>query len=207
LLRNYIIPAIITVLIITPFWNKLISLFPITNPYKQPLQTATADIQVIIDSNDAFEPWGKLGNIMLIKGDTDIKKIDGGRSIKVTNQENFFEMWAMSPIYARQFGSNQICYIARMENTLFDERIGKPICELAKAEYAVIRFDNMPKKSKIIRGLVVFTFNSTLRIEIPIPSQVTIDKDVVILETQKYFLAPVKIKKENRYEIHPPKIQ
>src|SRR4030042_3980203 len=49
--RAYIISAVITLLIAVPFWDTLVDICDINNPYKQLLRTAEADIEAVIEPN------------------------------------------------------------------------------------------------------------------------------------------------------------
>jgi len=170
---DYLIPAIITILIVWPFWNKLVSIFPITDPYKQPLQIGKADIDVTVEPNGeiggGLRSFAGLGSILLVKDDNSI-------------------LVEMEGVAARkQIENGQMVYWSKPELDIKDESVNKPICRLAEAERAVIWFERLPPKSKIIKGEVAFTFNSSVHLVIPIPPQ-TMENDVIIIQdVRKYF--------------------
>jgi signal transduction histidine kinase len=165
---SYLISAIICFLIVFPFWGRLISIFP--NPYKQLLRTGTATIEVVVSSNENREGQcmaGTCARLLLAKGQEVFLTMDA------TTEEN------------KQTGNDEILYRA-VFNDATGKAIGKPIHHLANAEYAKVRFEEMPPKSKIIRGLAVFTFNGFAGVEIPILPQTTTEERVIIIETEKY---------------------
>jgi hypothetical protein len=202
----YFAIVIICVLSAMFFGDKLIDVLPSNDPYRQPLTTGIADIQIIVDSSNAFEPTGKMGHLIFANGKMDVVRGQGHIiSVTVNKQEGYiFEMVTMSPTYAERINGNQIRFGAKLENILLSPLIGKPICKLSQAKYALLHFDNIPNNSKIISGLIICVFNGSLRIEIPVPSQAMGGDEIVIPEIQKYFLAPVK--KEISYEIFTTKI-
>lgn len=166
---NYIIPAIITLIIVWPFWSRLVGLFP--SPYKQPLRTGRADIEVTVEPNGVINSgihrFG-YGYISLVKDGNAILEMKG---------------WAG----CEQVENGQAIYTVPLELDAKDKSINKPICYLAEeAEYAVIWFEKLPPKSKVISGKVIFTFNSLVRFEIPIPPQTMEDDAIIIQDVQKH---------------------
>jgi len=78
--RDYFIPAAITLLIVMPIWNVLIDTFPSDDPYKQPLRTGKANIEVIVEPstliNGGLKSFAGLGKISLIKDDNIILEMN-----------------------------------------------------------------------------------------------------------------------------------
>ncbi len=161
---------IICVLIALPFWDTLVYWCDRNNPYKQPLATGTAETQIIIDSNEG-----------------DIVRLLKGHIILVKGQDIFLKMWPSDAVEGKQLGNNNRRFRTTFKLDKIDKAIGKPIYSLAKAELVVIRLDSIPPSSKIIGGFVIFTFNSSVRIKIPIPSQTMEGDAIVIREIQKCF--------------------
>jgi hypothetical protein len=196
---------IICVLIALPFRDLLVFMCDRNNPYKQPLTTCSADVQIIVDSNAPFESYGHTGYILFVNGKMDVVYTGKEHIITIKgHKELVFEM-VSSFTYAERTNVNRIRFGAKLENVLLGPSIGKPVYKLSQSKYALLHFDNIPNKSKIISGLIICIFNGSLRIEIPVPLQIMGDDKIIIPEIRKYFLAPVK--KEINYEIFTTKIQ
>jgi hypothetical protein len=179
-IRIYLVPAIITILIILPFWNKLVSIFPITDPYKQPLLTGNATIEVIISSDDKnigtnfHNSWCYRGRIFLVKE---------------KEQELFLEMWiaTVPGIHIERIENNQLHYSGELALHPNNKTTGKPIKYLTKAETALICiYDNIPQDGNVISGEAIITLNSSVCIKIPIPPQIMDGNIIVIQDIQKY---------------------
>lgn len=170
--NNYFIPAIITLVFVCPMWNKLIAIFPTTDPYQQLLQTGKANIEVTVEPNDVIsgglQSFAGLGSILLIKDDNIILEMNGAAAKK-------------------QIENGQVIFWVRPELYLKDKSINKPIYQLTEAQAAIIRFEKLPPKSKVLKGDVVFTFNSSVHITIPIPPQTMENDAIIIQDIQKYF--------------------
>lgn len=168
---QYFISAIVTCLIIVPAWNNWISIFPTTDPYKQLLRTGNANIEVIAEPSSVIggmRSFAGLGSVSLLKKDDVILEMNAAAA-------------------RQQLENNQVRFFARPELYLKDESINKPIYKIAEAEAAIVFFEKLPPKSKILTGEVVLTFNNSIYIVIPIPPQ-TMENDVIIIQDiQKYF--------------------
>ena len=147
---------------------------PFYNPYKQLLATGTADVQWTAQSNSNSIASLLLGYITLEKGRKVFLKMD---SVGLTESE--------------RIGNDQKSYKTLFELDNMDNSIGKPIHNLSQADFTRIYLEHLnnmiPHKSKITGGLVIFTLNSSVRIEIPIPSQIIDRNEIVIPEIGKYF--------------------
>jgi hypothetical protein len=176
--RDYFIPAVITLLIIVPVWNKLVSIFPSNDPYRQPLLTGKATIEIIISSEDKdvgtnhFNSWCLRGRIFLVK-----------------EQESLLEMWiaTIPGIHIERIENNQLRYSGELSLHPNNKTTGKPIEYLKKAETALICiYDNIPQDSNVIGGETIITLNSSVCIKIPIPPQIMDYNTIVIQDIQKY---------------------
>ena len=178
--RNYLISAIITFIIVFPLWNSLVSIFDRDNPYKKPLRTGAAYIEVIIDSNDvnigvnnSLNSWSEKGEILLGKC-KEGKRILGMYILTVP------------PIQIKRIDNNQLRYCGIMGLPPTDESIGKPIYCLAMADCVVVRIDKMPQNSKVVGGAITFTFNSSMSIKIPTPPQTMQGDALGVADIQGY---------------------
>jgi hypothetical protein len=125
----------------------------------------------VIDSNsEDFEEWGDSWITLLKKGQVVLTMITP------TTTES----------YAQKIGNNEIRYRATIYLNANDESVGKPVSNLASTDCVHIHFENMPKNSKVTRGLVTFIFNN-LPIKIQIPPQI-INNIVEVNDIQKFLL-------------------
>jgi hypothetical protein len=77
------------------------------------------------------------------------------------------------------------------QNLYRGSAVGKPVRSLRDAEYLQIKFNQLPRNSKIDGGLAVITINSAVRLEIPIPAQQMNDDKILVPELAA-FLDPLK---------------
>jgi len=178
-LHIYLLSAVITLLIVVPFWGKLISIFPTTDPYRQPLLTGKARIDVIVSSTDK-NVGTKHSNSWCYRG----------RIFLVTGPEQFLEMWiaAIPGIHVERLGNNQLRYSGDFDLHPENETTWKPVSDLRVAEHALVFiYDNIPPDANVIDGNVVFTLNSTIQVKVPIMPQ-EIKSDMIFIEDfPKYF--------------------
>ncbi len=167
---TYFVPLIITILIIVPFWDRLIVPFPTTDPYKQPLRTGTATVVVGLEPNSVSLVQYPSGYIQFMKG----QEVLLGMKVSPAN------------IYTKIVNNQTFCN-ATFELDQTCKSVGNPICHLTKTEFAEISLNIIPAKSRITDGYAIFTFNSSVRIVIPIPSQIMDGNTIMIQDIQKYF--------------------
>jgi len=173
--RDYLIPAIICLLIVWPLWDRVITIFPSNDPYKQLLLIGTANISVTVEPNGEIGKGLKrfgLATISLVKGE-----------IKEKNIMLQMSGWAGCD----QTENGQAGCGVKAELSATDNSVNRPIYRLAEADYAVIWFEKLPPQSEVVDGNVIFTFNSSVHIEIPIPPQIMEENAIIIPEVQKYF--------------------
>lgn len=177
--RDYFIPAALTLLIVMPLWNKLIYFCDHDNPYKQPLLTGKALIEMVVDSNDTDigtkhpNSWCLRGRISLIK-----------------EQESFLTMdiRQLPGVQIKRIENNQLHYSGEFELSPENETTNKPINYLNKTDKAILYIpDNIPEDAYVISGKIIITLNSSVHIEIPMPSQKINDNAITIPNIQKYF--------------------
>jgi hypothetical protein len=124
-------------------------------PYKQPIRTATATVEVtILSDKKVSTTYGTSGGyIAFCKG------------------EEALLVMSSNQCMAWQTGKGKVIYRTVFNMDAVDSAVGKPIYYLKESEYAQINFRPMSKESKILEGKAICTFNNIVRIEITIPSQ------------------------------------
>jgi hypothetical protein len=132
------------------------------DPFKQPIRTGTATVDVVVRSSDT------LNNHFM----------DQGGYIAFGKGNDALLLMSSIDCFAKQTGNNQVLYRGIFNLDAADKSIGKPISYLTSADYAQIGFKPMPEKSEILRGTAICTFNSTVRIELVVPPQ-RIPKDFI----------------------------
>jgi hypothetical protein len=168
---------IICILVALFFWNDLVYVCDRNNPYKQPLRTGTADVDIIINSKNIITPrrvrtWGDWGPLAIGK--------DGDMGL-------FMEL-SLPSIRYEEINPNQFRFMGTLILNTRDKYINKPIADISKADFVLIRFDNTLSESNVIGGDIVFSFNGgSVQVTIPIPSQPIENKSIIIEYIEKYF--------------------
>ena len=141
--------------------QKLASLLQKLDPYEQPIRTATATVQVTIESDEQVNTtyMGQGGYVAFGKGAEAL-------IIMLDRQ-----------CRAKQNGKGQVIYRGVFSMDAAHPASGKPLSFLKEAEYVQIVFKPMPPKSKVVTGEAICILNSQERIEFKIlPQQMPNDK-------------------------------
>lgn len=171
---------IICILLAFLFWNKLVYICDHDNPYKKPLLTGGVHIEVIAEPNGAITKGiERFGDAAI----TLVKEIEVNEEVKETNI--ILEIWGFAA--SEQIENGQVKFWTMPELPTNNKSINKPIYCLAEAKYAIIWFEKLPSESKIIQGKVMFTFNNSVYIKIPIPTQTMKEGVIVVRDVKKFF--------------------
>jgi hypothetical protein len=158
------------------FWDKLIAILPSADPYRQPLRTGEAHIEVVV------EPNGVIGG--------GLKRFGGaGISLLKELEEPSLLLMINGLAEGKPMENGQVLFRVELKlDTAKDKSINKPICNLlAETKYVVIWFEKLPPKSRVRGGQVIFTFNSFVRVWIPIPPQTMESDAIIIQDVQEFF--------------------
>jgi len=131
-------------------------------PYRQPIRTATATVEVAIISDKKVNTT----------------YMDRGGYIAFCKGKEALLVMSSTQCTARQTGKGEVIYRAVFNMDAADCAIGKPVYSLKGAKYVQISFLPMPKESKVSVGKAMCTFTNIVRIEITIPPQKT-TKDLI----------------------------
>lgn len=151
--------------------KKLISLLQDRDPYEQPIRTATATVEVIIESNEQLATT----------------YMDQGGYLAFGKGREALIAMAGTQCRAKQIGNGQIIYRGVFAMDATHPAAGKSLSFLREAEYVQISFRPMPRKSKVIGGKAICTFNSQERIEIEVPPQQMEDEKILVRNLGKIF--------------------
>ncbi|MGB7582566.1 MAG: hypothetical protein WBL85_08990 [Sedimentisphaerales bacterium] len=163
---------IICFLIALLFWSKLVFVCDRDNPYKKPLRTATATVEVTVDSNNVRNIYTGLGHAFMF----------------LAKDQNILLVMNAQSCYSNPTDSNKGHYGASAFNPDGEQPLfGKPIYSLAEANNAMIHLSDMVLDSNVIGGSLILILNSSLTIDMPIPMQTTHHNNVYITDIQKYF--------------------
>jgi hypothetical protein len=173
--HRYYISAIIILAIAYSQWGGLVDFLDHDNPYKKPLQTGTASVEIIIDSNTTNSSDCYAGDCASILLSGDGPKV-------------FFVMTSQNSIYERSNKKNEAtCWATAFNLPAVNDSVGKPISRLSEAKFAQVFFKELGNQT-IKRGSLIFIFNSSVRVEIPIQPQTINDfTGVYIPDIGKYF--------------------
>lgn len=151
--------------------KKLISLLQDKDPYDQPMRTATATVEVTIESDE----------------EVDSTCITVGGYIAFCKGEEVLIVMSGTSCRMQQKGNGQVFYSSIC--TMYADNLasGKPLSFLREAEYAQIAFAPMPPNSKIIMGKAVCVFNNQERIKIEIPPQQMENEKIFVRNLGKIF--------------------
>jgi hypothetical protein len=124
-------------------------------PYRQPINVASATVELIIASDEQINThyMDRGGYLIFAKGPE--------RLLQVYSQDS----------WAKQLGEGRVFYKGIFNMDANDPSAGKPVNHLAKAEYVQIFFHKIPKGKKVLSGKAVCTINNDIRFEIDIPEQ------------------------------------
>ncbi|MBN1621739.1 MAG: hypothetical protein JW871_04015, partial [Endomicrobiales bacterium] len=157
--------------------NKINELTMKMDPMRQPLRTGKANVEVIVqcdlDTNRTYMDRG--GYIALGK--------DGVTMIVMSSTR----------CSAKKMQDNQVLYKGVFDLDANDKSIGKPISHLSEAVIAQIAFSPTPKGSKVLKGKAICIFNSSVQIELEVPSQTMNEEKILIPNIKEAFKKGFKI--------------
>jgi hypothetical protein len=140
------------------------------NPVAQPILTATATVEVAVQS-------AKLINKTYTnRGGYVVFGRKGAPLLVLTTSES--RAWPT--------GSGEVSWRGVFNMDVADTSIGKPVRSLHDADILQISFDMLPPNSDVNRGLAVVTINSSVRIEIPIQPQKMLNEQILVPGIARY---------------------
>lgn len=156
--------------------NKLAELTIAMDPFKQPLRTGTATVEIVISS----------------KENLNAHFMDSGGYIAFGKGNQALLVMSSIDSFGNQIGNGQVIYKGIFNLDAANTAVGKPISYLTEADYAQIGFKPIAEKSKVIRGSVICTFNSAVQIKFIIPEQQMSKDFIMVPDIKKAFTEYVK---------------
>lgn len=141
------------------------------DPFRQPLRTGTATVDVIISSSE----------------NVNAHFMDQGGYIAFEKGNEALLTMASIDCFGEQIGNNRVKYRGVFNLDATDISIGKPISHLVESDFAQIGFLPIPTKSQIVSGTAICTFNSTVRIVLTIPPQKMVKDFMIAPEIKNAF--------------------
>jgi len=140
------------------------------NVYKQLIRTATASVEVIIQSND----------------DLDNNYMDSGGYLAFLKGQDLLLAATSTNCTGKQIGNGRVRYKGVFNLDAASEATQKPVLFLKESEYVQIGFAPMPEKMIVLAGKAIVTINNAVRLELDVPPQKMAKDFIIIPDIQKY---------------------
>ncbi len=153
--------------------NELEQLKNYVNPILKPIVSASANVEVIIKSDE--------------QGDTRYMSEGGILAFVKNRQILLFTSTKESNV--RQNGKGEVVYNGdyQIETNKSALSIGKSVEILKDSDFIQIQFDHMPENSEVLRGNASIVINGDLRLNFEILPQKTQGKAILIKDVEKKF--------------------
>jgi hypothetical protein len=148
--------------------KKLVERLEADRPGNKPLASASASVEIVIDSPEQQNAHAMDESCFIAFG-RGIEAVLTARSVDS---------------FRRSIGTNEYLYHAVAQMPADDKMIGKPLRNIADAEYLQIEFSRMGETEKVIRGKAVVVFNGSLRAEFSVPAQTTSGRRILVRNIQ-----------------------
>jgi ankyrin repeat protein len=164
-------------------------------PNRQPLNMATATIEMVVASVDPSHHKDL---------DFDITAHDLGCQGSITVAKGTAALLTLSSAdcFYRKETNGQVIYTAVVNMNPSDSASGQPVSWLSGADSMRVGIDLIPEHSRITRGRAVLTFNGSIRMEIAIPPQILGDDDTALAPIPKTVLTDLSKGKDEK-ELSP----
>ncbi|MBM4064703.1 MAG: hypothetical protein FJ266_03545 [Planctomycetes bacterium] len=150
--------------------NKIIERMETESPYKKPIATLTATVEVLIESNEQINAHF----------------MDRGGFLAFAKGTEPLLMTSSHESWGRQTGQGQVFYSGIFSLNATDSAVGRPLFFLKDVEYIQIVFDKIAPKSKVISGRAICIVNNLIRFEFVIPPQETTNNMIFIRDLSQF---------------------
>jgi hypothetical protein len=136
------------------------------DPLQQRIASATATAEVFIKSNE--------------NDGTSSHTMGGGGSVAFARGTEALLATGALNANSRTQSSKTTIYLV-FNSPIFGPLVGKPLTELATAEYVQLEITTLgDAEAEVLGGTIVFTLNGSHRFEFPIPAQATLKQKVFV---------------------------
>lgn len=140
-------------------------------PFIQPIRTASATVEVVIESD----------------ADINANFMDSGGYLTLAKDHKPLIITASTQSIGKKIGDKEVMYRGVFNMDASDSAVGQQIKYLQDADITQIVFFQIPKNSTVIRGNAILTINSEFRLEIKIPKQTMINEFILVNDLKKTF--------------------
>jgi hypothetical protein len=124
-------------------------------PYRQPIRSASATVEVFIRSDEPEDDFF----------------MDSGGYLAFSKGSQQLLTTASAQCLVKQMGGGRLLFRGVFEMDATDPAVGRPVSALRQAEFAEVTFEPMPPNAHVLEGRAVVTINSAVRFELAIPEQ------------------------------------
>ena len=148
--------------------KKLVERLEADRPGNRPLASAVASVEVVTDS----------------AAQVSTHFMDAGGYIVFGKSSDAVLTASSVDSFGKTIGTNQVLYRSVFQMPADDKMVGKPLRNIADAEYIQIEFSAMGENQNVVRGKAVVVFNGALRVEFEIPAQTVVGKRIFVRNVQ-----------------------
>lgn len=152
--------------------NELEKLKSYVNPFKKPIASASANVEVNIKSEEQVN-----GTYMTV----------GGLLAFVKNRQSLL-LTSDTKSSASQTGKGEVIYKGNFQIQPNQSAIGKPVEILQESDLIQIEFNIIPENSGVIKGSASVVINGDLRLDFEILPQQMQGKTIIIRDIKNKFL-------------------
>lgn len=159
------------------------------NPFKKPIATAMAHVEVTIIGSVPLPTKPSITFHRSVKSDerdSVLYPIQGGHLAFVKNRQPLLSMVATQSV-ARQNEKGEVVWIGDFSVQAGCLAIGEPIEVLQTSDYIQIMFSQIPQNSQVLKGQASIVINGNIRFKFEIFPQQMQGNNIVIQDTKSKF--------------------
>lgn len=158
---------------LTKLANELEELRSYVNPFRKPIASASADVEVVVKSDEEVRT---------------VYMTEGGLLAFVKNRQSLL-LTSDTKSTARQNGNGEVVYKGNFQIQTSHSAIGKGVEILQESDLIQIEFNRIPENSSVLRGNASVVINGDLRLDFEILPQQMRGKKIVIRDIRSKFSA------------------
>ena len=142
------------------------------DPFKKPIASATANVEVTIESEEQVHTT----------------YMQEGGYLGFVEDRQFLMFLSNTVSYARQTGNGEVIYKADLQIKEQHSKIGDPVEILQESDLIQIYFHKIPNNSHVITGKASVVINGDMRLEFNVPPQQMRNDLILIRNIEEEFL-------------------